>query len=204
MMAYGRLLRKQGRLDEAEPLLRRCVERGNMHAENDLALVLRERRRHVEAENHFREAIANGDVHAMGNLAAMLEDLGRTREAEAMWERAADARSVENVYARADRHWRDGDFERALDIYRAGMRAGDDRARFTLARMLRQRGATDEAEEIYADAIRNGKLEAMNVIALMLQHRGEKEEAEYLFRRAIDAGHEGAKVNLARLQGLLD
>ena len=78
----GTVLAMQGKLDEAEELLRQAVAGGITEAINNVGLVRWQRGDTAQAETLFRQAAATGDNKAMFNLGRLLKHLDRLDEAE--------------------------------------------------------------------------------------------------------------------------
>ena len=112
MSVLGRLYHKIGRLDEAGPLLRECLEGqratlgpkhpGTLTSMNNLATLLEDQGKLNEAEPLYREAleamrVTLGPKHpstltSMNNLAGLLKEQGKLGEAELLFREALVAR----------------------------------------------------------------------------------------------------------------
>jgi non-specific serine/threonine protein kinase/serine/threonine-protein kinase len=188
------LLRAQGKLSEAEPLLRDVLARrratlGDRHPDTlesvaSLAHLLQVQGRIAEAEPLFREAIAGqraalGDTHpdtlaSINDLALLFYRQGKLAESGAM-------------------------FREAFTGLRAKL--GDEHpqtllARTNLAVSLRDQGKLGEAEPLLREALASSRsrlgdehpetLTAIGSLAALLQDEGKLAEAEPLAREALE------------------
>ena len=161
-------LLRQGRLREAEPLLRAVLARqpGFAAAAGLLGAVLGALGRLAEAEPLLRQAAAAqpDSADAQGNLGNLLRDLGRPAEAEVCLRAAI------------------------------GLRAGYPEAHNNLGALLRDRGDADGAERCFREALRQrpgfALCRANLARLLLLQERFAEAEAE--FRAIAPASTEAA------------
>jgi eukaryotic-like serine/threonine-protein kinase len=187
------ILRAQGRLDEAEPMLRealeiRRAELGQDHplvptSLSNLAVLLGEQRKYDEAESLFREALATrrrvlGDEHpevtlTITGLAYVLRGKGDYAGAEQLFRQAL----AMNRKRFGLEHPSVG-----LDIY-------------ALARVLHEKGSMAEAESLYRTSLgvlrrtlpKNHARLTMPLVGLgsLLVSRGRAAQAEPLLREAL-------------------
>jgi tetratricopeptide (TPR) repeat protein len=88
MNALGVMLTDEGRLDEAEYLLRRAVAVGDVNALNNLGNVLEVRGDKPGAAMYWRQAAERGLPTAMCNLATYLATTGQLAEADSWYRKA--------------------------------------------------------------------------------------------------------------------
>ena len=187
----GQLLRFLGRLDAAEPLLRRCVvgrraalgpgHRDTLVSLNNLATLLQEQGRLDEAGRMFRatlEATRNalGPTHpstfaSTNNLAVLLLEQGKLEEAEPLLREALSGTSCLAV-------------------------AEHTSSRVNLANLLQRQGKLGEAEVLYRDALavractlgsqHPSALDTQSKLAGVLQEQGKLGEAGQLYREAFE------------------
>jgi serine/threonine protein kinase len=189
----GRTLRGLGRLDEAEPNLRKslALRRGALPAGhrdtagslNNYATILREQNKLAEAEPLIREALkiqrtslpaGHLDIaNSLNNLARLLQDQNRLAEAEPL-------------------------VHEAMQISRAALPAGDPdivTSLSTLSMLLIRQNKIAEAEPVFREilAINRTSLPAghpriatsLNNLANLLQDQGKPEAAEPFVREAV-------------------
>eukprot|EP00302_Diacronema_sp_CCMP2436_P001448 CAMPEP_0179845960 /NCGR_PEP_ID=MMETSP0982-20121206/5299_1 /TAXON_ID=483367 /ORGANISM="non described non described, Strain CCMP 2436" /LENGTH=1184 /DNA_ID=CAMNT_0021731055 /DNA_START=41 /DNA_END=3597 /DNA_ORIENTATION=- len=191
--AIGKLLHDQGRLGEAEPLLRRALEGrerqlgvnhpSTLTSVNNLASLLQDQGKLVEAELLFRRALEGreeqlGASHprtltAVNNLALLLKMQGRLGEAEPLYRRALRGQEKQLGASHLD----------TLTSVN------------NLASLLQDQGKLGEAEPLYRRALKGREeqlganhpetLTAVNNLALLLKTQGRLGEAEPLYRRAL-------------------
>ena len=186
----GALLERQGKLDEAEPLLRKALEAsratlGDRHPHtlrsiNNLGRLLKDQGKLDEAEPLLREALQAtratlgnrhpGTLAAIHDLGALLKDQGKLDEAEPLLREALEARRA----TQGDRH--------------------PD----TIAAMLDPtQGKLDEAEPLLREALEVRRatlgdrhpdtLAAIHDLGALLKAQGKLDEAEPLLRQALEA-----------------
>jgi tetratricopeptide (TPR) repeat protein len=93
MNALGVMLTDEGRLDEAEYLLRRAVAAGDVNALNNLGNILEARGDKPGAVMYWRQAAERGLSPAMCSLAKYLATTGQFAEADSWYRRARDSAS---------------------------------------------------------------------------------------------------------------
>ncbi|KAL1503881.1 hypothetical protein AB1Y20_012344 [Prymnesium parvum] len=194
----GLMLLEQGKLEEAEPLLREAAEArraalGDRHEEtlssiNNLAGLLLEQGRREEAEGLYREALQArretlGDRHestltTMSNLGSLLNDQGRLEEAAGLYREALEARRE----TLGDRH---ADTLTSIN---------------NLGSLLHDQGERKEAAALYREALEARRetlgerhphtLTSINNLAGLLQEEGRLDEADALYREALEARRE--------------
>ena len=191
----GLLLQKQGKLDEAEPLLRKALEMsratlGDRHPDtvtsfSNLGSVLQDQGKLKEAAPLLREALdalraTLGDRHpdtlaAMNNLGMLLYSQGNVDEAQPLLRE-----SLETCRATlGDRH---SDTLAAID---------------NLGSLLQDQGKLDEAAPLLRETLEASRamlgsrhpetLAAMNNLRSLLQDQGKLDEAAPLLRETLEA-----------------
>lgn len=191
--SVGRLLKLQGRLDEAEPFfideLDMCrqayggADQRTCSAVCDLAAVLKARGKYASAEPLLAEALAScrselGPTHdtttrALNSMASFLRTTGRLREAEPLYREALEARIARHGIVHADSL-------RSLN---------------NLGEVLEDVGASEDAESLYRRAFEGRSallgpdhpdaLWSAMRLAGMLRVRGAFAEAEPLHERTL-------------------
>jgi tetratricopeptide (TPR) repeat protein len=191
---FAFVLLARGRTAEAEPILRRCLERGEENLgrshpyvaawRENLALALLQRGKHSEAESLFRISIEAALLQpqqlpfsyeiTLSNLGELYRSQGRLKEAEPL-------------------------YRQALEI--ANKSHGEEHPNTAmilnnLGNILRDQGKLDEAEPLFRHALRNNEASlgdnhpsvaiCLNNLAILLQIRGNLHDAELLFRRALE------------------
>ncbi|KAL1495725.1 hypothetical protein AB1Y20_016592 [Prymnesium parvum] len=194
----GMLLEAQGRLDEAEVLLREALEAsretlGNHHPNtlisiNNLGSLLQDQGRLDEAGVLFREALEArretlGNRHpdtltSLNNLGMLLQAQGRLDEASALFREALEA-SRETL---GNRH------PHTLTSIN------------NLGGLLKAQGRLDEASSLYLEALEASRetlgdrhpktLISINNLGMLLKAQGRLDKAEVLFREALEARRE--------------
>jgi len=187
------LLRDQGKLDEAEPLMREALDGrrnqlGNSHRDtlisvNNLAVLLRAQGKLAEAEPLMREALGGmrrqlGNSHpdtliSINNLAVLIRDQGRLAEAEPL---------MREVLA---------ELRNQLGNSRPNTLASIN----NLAVLLRDQGKLDEAEPLMRESLDGNRhqlgnshrdtLISIDNLARLHQAQGRLTEAEPLMREAL-------------------
>ncbi|TMQ71252.1 MAG: tetratricopeptide repeat protein [Candidatus Eisenbacteria bacterium] len=192
----GRLALDAGRVDEAEPMLRRAIaiDPRQHEAWNNLGICLMDRRRGAEAVFAFQRAL---ELHPSG--IAERENLGRARFLIGDWRGAAGL--LRPVVA-DPRHDPDAD----VDLVEALVRSGNwteaeaygraARARFPedtrfhllLGVVLRKKGALDEARAVLEDAAaRSGRRDpvVLDALAMTLASSARFDEAARVEEEAL-------------------
>ena len=159
----GLLMADQGRDAEAVAALSAAIRArpGYFRAWNNLGSLLRSMGRWEEAERAYREAIKLKPDYALAHyqLGQLLRDLGRREAAMASLERAyaIEPKRVDTVLSLGNLLRMEGDFDRALKIFREGValdRPGEARVHLALAFCLRERGDVADGKRAYTLAAR--------------------------------------------------
>eukprot|EP00913_Durusdinium_trenchii_P024212 g22732.t1 len=194
----GRVLKKQKKLDTAEPLLRQALagqeaqlgaeDEATLASVDELASLLEDQGKLEEAELLLRRALSGrevqlGSVHpktltSVNNLAVFLHNKGKLEEAERFARRAVACRSTALGAAHP---------ETLCSVHGLG-------------RVLRQRRKTEDAEFLLRRVVEGRErqlgeghgltLEAIFDLAELLATKGDELEAERLYLRELDAWEE--------------
>ena len=192
----GRLALDAGRVDEAEPMLRRAIaiDPRQHEAWNNLGICLMDRRRGAEAVFAFQRAL---ELHPSG--IAERENLGRARFLIGDWRGAAGL--LRPVVA-DPRHDPDADVDLVEALVRSGNwteaeaygRAArtrfpeDTRFHLLLGVVLRKKGALDEARAVLEDAAaRSGRRDpvVLDALAMTLASSARFDEAARVEEEAL-------------------
>jgi tetratricopeptide (TPR) repeat protein len=207
-MMIGRTFRELGKLDKAEPHLRRALELGRhtfgeddlqtLQAADDLATLLQHQGKLAEAEPLLRlflegnrratGADSNETLVAMNNFATVLHDRGALTEAESLHRQVFEIRNA-----------KDGPEHPATLMAMAN-----------LGGLLLDRGKLAEAEPVLHTVLEirtrvlgpahPDSLMSLNMLGEVLRRRGKLVEAEPIFRALLEAG---VRVNGADHPGTL-
>jgi len=192
------LLREEGKLPEAEPLMREALDGrrdqlGNSHpitltSIHNLATLLNEQGKRAEAEPLMREAL-DGNRHQLGNshpdtltsinsLAALLLAQGKLAEAKPLMREALDGRR-----------------QQLGNSHRDTLASINN-----LALLLKAQGKLDKAETLMQEALAGSRhqlgnshpitLASIHNLAMLLQAQGRLDEAESLLRKSLDGSRQ--------------
>jgi hypothetical protein len=198
--SLSRLLQVQGRVSEAERVLRAAVSQGSPYAAAALGALLMDLGRVAEAELLLRDELARGVPYARRMLDILLHDQGRFQEEEALLREgiAADdyfsARQLGFLLMRELR--RPGEAEQVL---RGALTAHKSQVSVPLAFLLAEQGCDDEAEQILRDGIRAGDSDARFRLAELLQRLQRVDEAEQVCREGMAVSDPMARLAFDRL-----
>jgi tetratricopeptide (TPR) repeat protein len=203
------ILKRSGRLEEAETLCPDAISRGDIDANYTLGQVLVLQHRLPAAEVAYVAAAATGDASAMYNLGNLCERLNRLDEAEEWFRRSLIATDLTTNHCRlASVLAQLGRSEEAVSVLRAGIAAGESAAWTDLGILLRTGGEVDAAIAVFEEALASGDDDVLIPYANMMgDDRNDLAAAEALYRRAIASGDAFGHNNLAGLyteQGRLD
>ncbi len=159
-LELARFLIRQGRGDEARPLVTELLSAGYDRAYVGFAELSREENRLEDAAAGYRDAIAAGVLEAREDYADLLAyDLDRPAEALEQWHLALP----EGVIEPATLWW---------EIGQAHERAG----------------AFDDAETAYGEMLAQGDIDAHHALGSLALERGDLASAEHSFRAGLAAG----------------
>jgi serine/threonine protein kinase/tetratricopeptide (TPR) repeat protein len=157
LWVHGVILKRQGKLKEAEGVFLRALERysGNGLLCEGLARTYEAQGRYEEAAREYRSKIAQGDRSAstLSLLAGVLNRLGQYEEANGLAKEALEGlprnTSASEELARA--LWKLGRSEEALEAAEAGIRElpGRENLHFVRGRILEDLGKPEEAAKAY-------------------------------------------------------
>jgi tetratricopeptide (TPR) repeat protein len=191
------MLEEQGRLAEAEEVLRAALVIEPSFAPARLPELLQKQGRLAEAEQLLRAQGATG----RRDLAVVLSKQGREKEAEQLLrEEAPDPFSERQLAWLLHRQGRHAEAEQLLrESMLAAEFAGD------LGQMLWEQGRQEEAEQLLRNAVATGLVFglARKTLVNLLREQGRDEEAEQLLRDPA-AAHDGLFAVLYGTEQLAD
>ncbi|MBK8622697.1 MAG: tetratricopeptide repeat protein [Saprospiraceae bacterium] len=176
-----------------------AIEKGDVDALNNLALLYANQGREADAEKYYFLAIEKGSVSALYNLALLYYNQGREADAEKNYLLAIEKGSVESLYNLALLYQNQGKEANAEKYYLLAIEKGDVDALFNLALLYDNQGREADAEKNYLLAIEKGSVDALYNLALLYDNQGEETDAEKFYLFAIENGHVRALNNLALL-----
>lgn len=134
----GGFLAKQGRLDEAEPILKRTAELGVPFAHHCLGVIAAQKEDLVLAKEHYRAAVQMGWVQSMVNLSMILHNEGGHDESERLCKNASDRGSGQGMVLLALIHASRGQDEDARELLIKAERADDAAEAMSLYKAINQ------------------------------------------------------------------
>ena len=174
MYNLGKLLRKTGRLDEAEVWLRRAADGGHPGALFNLGMLVDESGRPDEAELWLRRAAEAGHTEALVSLWKLHLENGRPQDAEVWLRRAGEAGHRDAMFSIWKLEQESGRAEEANVWLRRAAEAGHPRALFTLGNQVRENGRAEEAVKLLRRAAEAGHSGAMSTFEIMLYERRQQ------------------------------
>ncbi|MDR6319743.1 tetratricopeptide (TPR) repeat protein [Actinoplanes couchii] len=146
-VALAALLSGDDRPDEALAEYRAAVRDGEKHSRDGLATQLTRMGRLDEAIGEYRSMIADGvGCRVRISLAELCTRTGRYDEAIAVYRQAIDQDGA-SPWMLGEIYEKGGRLDDAIGAYRAAVEAGEDHARFRLARALAMAGRAVEATD---------------------------------------------------------
>jgi tetratricopeptide (TPR) repeat protein len=205
---YGAILRKEGRLDEAEKQYHLALQSDPNYADAhiNLADVFIAKSKLNEAETHFQKALVleprDGAVRA--GYAYLLERLGRPDEAANQYETAIrlQKNSPKIIYNYAAFLHKKGKLEDAILQYRRALQADSNfaDAHFDLGAALFEKGALEEAKVQFLETARlqPRRADVQNDLGSVFLQEGRLSQAIAYFEEALrlDPELQAAKENL--------
>ncbi|MEZ5278015.1 MAG: tetratricopeptide repeat protein [Opitutaceae bacterium] len=186
----------QGRMDEAERLLRRAhrLDRQSTACEKKLAIVLLAKNNPVEAEKHLRAVLTRdrGDLEALTRLGEALRLQGRAGEAVSILRESAalhpDSAEVQNNLGLALKD--SGSYEEAAACFRrsSDLNPKADAPHNNLGIVLKETGDLDRAIACYWKALELNPRShlALNNLGNALKEKGDFLKAKTAFEKAIE------------------
>ena len=193
--ALAEVLRKTGRLPEAEQLHRETLQRfpEDLSTRNGMARVLREMGRLAEAEQVYRETLQRfpEDLSTRNGMARVLRDMGRLAEAEQLY-RETLQRFPNNLIPRtglAELLRETRRLAEAEELYRETLQRFPNNLipRNGLAELLRETRRLPEAEQLYRETLQRFPTDLIprNGLAELLRETRRLTEAEELYRDTL-------------------
>lgn len=216
-MAYnnlGDLLRRQGRLEEAEPMFQRVMEMRQNHVEAPLNLgrIAEARGDAAAAERYYRQAIENAGANQrkddaiagrpvrrrvyaqpLMNLASLKVEAGDLPSAEALYRRALeqDAVSVAAMTGLGEVLRLQGKMKEALDLQIAAneIDPASPQVRINLGSALMSAGQLEDALLAWGSVLQEdpNNAQAANNIGLYFAAKGQWRDAINMFEMAVKA-----------------
>lgn len=196
-IAYGKLadvLHREGRLEEADSLLRRSVEENPdvLEASFNLGRLLQDMGRYEEASEYFQRAleIDPGYAPAHNNLGVVLFRMGRRDEAMEHWETAL---RIQPDYVDVHRNRGNalvsmGRLGQAVEAYQRALQAApdDQQIRFRMGVLYFRQGRHEEAVRVFREIVvrEPGHADALNNLGLSLSRLGRPGDALEYYDRA--------------------
>lgn len=171
MYRLGKLLKKSGRIDEAEHWFRRAADDDHPGALFNLGKLFQERGQRDKAEVWFRRAAEAGHPDALFSLWRLVQESGRKEEAERWLRRAADAGHPDALFSLAKLVQESGRTDDANHWLRLAADAGHRDALYSLGKLVQESGQTDEAERFLRRAAAAGHSGALNSFEIMLYEK---------------------------------
>jgi TPR repeat protein/energy-coupling factor transporter ATP-binding protein EcfA2 len=181
----------------AEAQYLRAIDKGDIFALYNLAILYSEIGKPEQAEAYYLRAIDKGDVDALNNLALLYQKTAKPEQAEAFYLRAIDKGDVNALYNLANLYQKTAKPEQAEAFYLRAIDKGHVNALHNLAILYQETAKPEQAEAYYLRAIDKGDVNALYNLARLYQETAKPEQAEAYYLRAIDKGHVGALNDLA-------
>ena len=191
----------QGRHEDSEQYYLKAIEKGDVDALNNLAILYKDLGRHEDSEQYYLKAIEKGDVDALNNLAILYKNLGRHEDSEQYYLKAIEKGHVDAFYNLAILYKNLGRHEDSEQYYLKAIEKGHVKALNNLAILYKDLGRHEDSEQYYLKAIEKGHVDALNNLAILYKDLGRHEDSEQYYLKAIEKGHVKALNNLAILYG---
>jgi Flp pilus assembly protein TadD len=182
----GYFFYKQKKEKEAEKYYLLAIEKGDIKALNNLALLYVNQSKAKEAEKYYLLAIEKGQIEALYNLALLYTYRGKGKEAEKYYLLAIDKGDIEALYNLAILYQNQGKEEDAEEYYHLAIEKGDIEALNDLAILYQNQGKVRDAEKYYLIySIKKGDIEALYSLSfLYFVENGNKQKAlEYISQK---------------------
>jgi len=186
-------------LINAEKYYLLAIEKGDIDALNNLAILYDCQAKADEAEKYYLLAIDKGVMDALYNLALLYQNQGKAEKAEKYYMFAIEKEDIKSLYNLANLYQNQGKAEEAEKYYLLAIEKGIKEALYNLAILYQNQGKAEQAEKYYLHAIEKGVKEALCNLAILYQNQGKAEQAEEYYLLAIEKGEIIALNNLAVL-----
>ena len=186
-------------LINAEKYYLLAIEKGDIKALNNLAILYKNQGKAEQAEKYYLLAIQKGVKEALKNLANLYYDQGKAEQAEKYYLLAIEKGVKEALNNLANLYYDQGKAEQAEKYYLLAIEKGVIDALNNLALLYDDQGKAEQAEKYYHLAIEKGNIKVLNNLANLYYDQGKEEQAEKNYHLAIEKGDIDALYNLAVL-----
>jgi TPR repeat protein len=151
----------------AEQYYLQAIEKGDVNALNNLAVLYNNQGKTEAAEQYYLQAIEKGHVNALNNLAVLYSNQDKSESAEKYYLQAIEKGHVNALYNLALLYSNQGKIESAENYYLQAIEKGDVNALNNLAILYNNQEKTEAAEQYYLQAIEKGHVDALNNLAVL-------------------------------------
>lgn len=181
---------------KAEKYYLKAVNKNNIHATHNLALLYSDLNRIEEAEKYYLKAASeNKIVNAMFNLANLYVKQEKFVLAEKYYLLAINNGSVPSLNNLALLFYNQKRYDESLKYYDLAIKKGDINSLFNIASLYKTIHNYDKAEKYYLLASKNGFHGALNNLAILKENQGKTEEAEKYYLLAIEKENDKKALN---------
>ncbi len=184
---------------EAERVNLQGIEKGNVYAMYNIAVLYDEQGKYTEAEKYYLKAIGKGIVRALFNLALMYDNQEKFPEAEKYYMMAIEKGDEKVLNTLAFFYFRQKKYSEAERYYLMAIDKGNVKALSNLAVLYNDQKKYKEAEKYYLIAIEKGNVESLFNLALLYDNKEKFADAEKYYLIAIEKGNVESLHNLALL-----
>jgi TPR repeat protein/DNA-binding HxlR family transcriptional regulator len=175
------------------------VEKGDLEALFNLAVLYINQGKYTDAEKYYLLAIEKGLVSALNNLAILYINQGKNTEAEKYLLLAIEKGDVDALINLAWFYYSQKKYTDAEKYLLLAIEKGDVDALINLAMLYDNQKKYIDAEKYYLLAIEKGNIGALFNLALLYEDQEKYNDAEKYYLMAIEKEHVYALNNLALL-----
>lgn len=193
-------LSKLGKNNDAEKYYLLAIEKENIDALNNMAVLYENQGKYADAEKYYLRAIEKESVRALNNLALLYAKQGKYTEAEKHYLLAIEKENVAALNNLAVLYSNQKKYVDAEKYYQLAIERGNEDALNNLAVLYDNHEKYADAEKSYLLAIEKGNVSALNNLAHLYwdQNTHPKQALEYIHKY-----HDLKKGNESQLTQLL-
>ena len=189
MNELGRAFRKDGQINNAIEILKKAVDKGNVHAMNELGITYREVNRLPEAIEVLKKAAAQGNIQSFNELGIAYREANRLHEAIEVLKKAVDAGNIQSFNELGIAYREANKFPEAIEVLKKAVDAGNIQSFNELGIAYREAKRLPEAIEVLKKAVAAGNIQSFNQLGIAYREAKRLPEAIEVLKKAADTGH---------------
>lgn len=164
---------------KAEENFLKAIEKGELEAFNDLAIVYERQEKYTEAEEYYLKAVEKGNIKALFNLALLYAKQERYSEAESYYLMTVEKGDTKALNSLAILYVKQEKYTEAEEYFLKAIEKGNPKSFNNLAILHESQEKYPEAEKSNLKAIDDGNISALNNLAYLYYQTNTNKKAAF-------------------------